>query len=49
MTFLRRAKDVLKTSVSAGKDRDSFPPFQQGVHPLPELEKFLFSLNYLKR
>ena len=27
----------------------SFPPFQQGVDRLPGLEKFLFSLNYLKR
>ena len=30
------------------KGKDSFSPFQQGVHPLPELERFLFSLNYLK-
>ena len=30
------------------KGKDSFSPFQQGVHPLPELERFPFSLNYLK-
>ena len=31
------------------KDKYSFPHFQQGVHLLPELGKFLFSLNYFKR
>ena len=31
------------------KSKDSFSPIQQGVHPLPEIEKFLFSLNYVKR
>ena len=31
------------------KSKDSFSPFQQGVHSLPELEKFPFSSSYLKR
>ena len=30
------------------KSRDRFSPFQQEVYFLPELEEFLFSLNYLK-
>ena len=31
------------------KTRIAFSPFQQGVHPLPKLEKLLFFLNNLKR
>ena len=34
---------------SCVKSKENLSSFQQGVHPLPVLEKFLFSLNYLKR